>query len=583
MVRKSSTKEVLRMVFDSLALQVSGLAESSWAFFIAQWLAATRGSRGRVSLRATFKAQQHLLNKAGLPAHKLLSNSSLRTGAFCICGSSLTSIGCGWGLRGCMAEKQQFVNCLPVQWASASFPIGCVLKDFPRVGAIIFGFYRVEGLDSTLRGTTWPFLYMRRCRLKSTLFMQDLYCVAYAPVQGTCLMDLGEDDYTLETLQKELGYLEKLTSTSLQAFSKYFETAELSTPEGAAALYCLSSFLNRLQVVSLRAGTLAGEILDLTKVDYHDTLKKITAKVKAGGLTPEDSRLEDIYETEKDADWDVPAAGKGKVEFRHAVSMVPPADDASDEGGVTHQPVKADFTRKKVRKATGYAKFNFNAEELQDSGKQSDDETEPKNLRSRSSATKTPSSVTSVESDSRGSAAARRADGSPFSLLFCSCCHADAEGTDSQVVRRGSSVSMGSVQEIQDKDADANWHDSERQSGRFTRIRGRIPTGHASLMKSSSDDMLDVLLAEDTEEGRRARELLLHNTQLNSSSPPLFLASSDDELLDSENGFPNSVACEKQTGVNKGRPGSTQATTEGLANGGCGVLSILECQLSSSL
>ncbi|KAL8270279.1 hypothetical protein Esti_005795 [Eimeria stiedai] len=358
--------------------------------------------------------------------------------------------------------------------------------------------------------------------------LEDLYCMAYAPVQGTCLMDLGEDDYTLETLQKELGYLEKLTSTSLQAFSKFFETADLSTPEGAAALYCLSSFFNRLQVVSLRAGTLAGEILNINKVDYHETFKKITAKVKAEGLQPEDSRLEDLYETEQDADWEVPTAGKGKVEFRHAVSMVPHAEDGSSYGEVTHQPVKAEFTRKKVRKATGYAKFNFHADDLQDSAKQSEDETETTNMESRSSAPKTPSSVTSVGSDSRGLSGARREDGNPFSLLLCCCCQsADPDVTDSEVIRRSSSVSMGAVQEIQDKDADANWHDSERQSGRFTRIRCRIPTGHASLMKSSSDDMLDVLLAEDTEEGRRARELLLHNTQLNSCSPPLSPPSSD--------------------------------------------------------
>ena len=33
--------------------------------------------------------------------------------------------------------------------------------------------------------------------------------------------------------------------------------------------------------------------------------------------------------------------------------------DGAEEGGVSHQPVKPEFTRKKVRKATGYAKFNF--------------------------------------------------------------------------------------------------------------------------------------------------------------------------------------------------------------------------------
>ncbi|KAL8452750.1 hypothetical protein Emed_001314 [Eimeria media] len=415
------------------------------------------------------------------------------------------------------------------------------------------------------------------------MLLEDLYCLAYAPLQGTCLMDLREDDYSLETLQKELGYLEKLTSTSLQAFSKFFESADLSTPEGAAALYCLSSFFNRLQVVSLRAGTLAGEILNLNKVDYHDTLKKITTKVKAEGLQPEDSRIEDLYETEQDADWEVPAAGKGKVEFRHAVSMVPHAEDgSSDVGEVTHQPVKAEFTRKKVRKATGYAKFNFNADDLQDSAKQSEDETETTNMESRSSAPKTPSSITSVGSDSRGLSGTRRADDNPFSLLFCSCCQAaDNDVTDSEVIRRSSSVSMGAVQEIQDKDADANWHDSERQSGRFARIRGRIPTGHASLMKSSSDDMLDVLLAEDTEEGRRARELLLHNTQLNSSSPPLSPPSSAYETSVSEGASTRATdSCKvKDDEIGNCTP-TKRESDQGDLNDNNGVLSILECQIS---
>ncbi|CDJ28208.1 uncharacterized protein EMH_0100270 [Eimeria mitis] len=86
--------------------------------------------------------------------------------------------------------------------------------------------------------------------------LKDLYCLAYAPLQGTCLMDLEEDDYTPETLQKEMKFLQKFTSTSLEAFSKFFEKADLSSAEGAAALYCMTSFFNRLQVVSLRAGTL---------------------------------------------------------------------------------------------------------------------------------------------------------------------------------------------------------------------------------------------------------------------------------------------------------------------------------------
>ncbi|CDI87844.1 hypothetical protein, conserved [Eimeria praecox] len=416
--------------------------------------------------------------------------------------------------------------------------------------------------------------------------LQDLYCLAYAPLQGTCLMDLEEDDYTQETLQKEMKFLQRFTSTSLEVFSKFFEKADLSSAEGAAALYCMTSFFNRLQVVSLRAGTLAGELMALNKVDYHDTIKSITSKVKAEGLQPEDSRLEDIVETDKEAEWDFPAAGKGKVEFRHSVSMVAPKDYGKDDAAeVSHQPVKAEFTRKKVRKATGYAKFNFTADDLQEPANKSDDDTEEKSVGSDSSASKTPSSAAS---ETRHSTTKKMDDG-PFSYFCCFCPSGGAGTNENEVVRRGSSVSLGTVQEIQDKDADANWHDSERHSGRYARIRGRIPTGHASLMKSSSDDMLDVLLAEDSEEGRRARELLLHNTELNSCSPPLSVRSCSSEAF----GPSDASDCSKGSNGFSGRDANSDANHRasvrdendaGSKSASSGnALSIIECHLNPSI
>lgn len=411
--------------------------------------------------------------------------------------------------------------------------------------------------------------------------LEDLYCVAYAPLQGTCLLDLGEDDVSPETLQKELGYVEKLTTTSLRAFSKFFETADLTTPEGAAALYCLSSFFNRLQVVALRAGTLAGELLDVNKVDYHDTLMKFNSKAKAEGLHPQDNCIEDIFEIEPDAEWEVPAAGKGKVEFRRAVSMVAHRETGcQDAEDVTHQPVKAEFTRKKVRKATGYAKFNFAAEEA---GNKSDDETEATGSGSQNSVPKTPSSVASAASDTRSSA--KKNDDNPFSLFCCFCPSGDYDENGNEIVRRSSSVSMGTVQEIRDKDADANWHDSERQSGRFARIRGRIPTGHASLMKSSSDDMLDVLLAEDSEDGNRARELLLHNTQLNSCSPPLSPHSGSFQSPRLPRAFSDELDIHNNDGSDHHDCQLNDITVEhavhNVPGGYSGVLSILECHITS--
>ncbi|OEH79916.1 hypothetical protein cyc_02197 [Cyclospora cayetanensis] len=416
----------------------------------------------------------------------------------------------------------------------------------------------------------------------SDLPLQDLYCLAYAPVQGTCLMDLGEDDFTPETLQKELAYLEKFTTTSLQTFSKFFETADLSSPEGAAALYCLTSFFNRMQDLSLRAGTLAGELLGLNKVEYIDNLKKLASKAKAQGLQPEDNRIEDIVEVEKDAEWEVPAAGKGKVEFRHSVSMVAHRDTGDGVEEVSHQPVKPEFTRKKVRKATGYAKFNFagtypmaqqllayqtiwallnfNLDELDGAYC-----LQLKSFKIRRANLMAKLKIQTWEAKARS----QRQTG-------------DSGGSDNEVIRRSSSVSLGTVQEIQDKDADENWHDSERHSGRFARIRGRIPTGHASLMKSSSDDMLDVLLAEDSEEGRRARELLLHNTQLNSASPPLSLGSSSESISSRvDMGSLDTIPSEALSSPNAANEMSSARSGPEPLDDSCSVMSILECHVIS--
>lgn len=52
-----------------------------------------------------------------------------------------------------------------------------------------------------------------------------------------------------------------------------------------------------------------------------------------------------------------------KQHTQDAICLLPltcAQDYEKDEAAqVSHQPVKPEFTRKKVRKATGYAKFNF--------------------------------------------------------------------------------------------------------------------------------------------------------------------------------------------------------------------------------
>lgn len=112
------------------------------------------------------------------------------------------------------------------------------------------------------------------------------------------------------------------------------------------------------------------------------------------------------------------------------------------------------------------------------------------------------------------------------------------------------------------------------------------PTGHASLMKSSSDDMLDLLLSEDSEEGRRARELLLHNTQLNSSSPPTSVRSWDCDSSSSPRGLngaatgpSDDISLTENLTANE-RQGQSSDSAPFSSSGG--VLCILECHIASS-
>lgn len=82
---------------------------------------------------------------------------------------------------------------------------------------------------------------------------------------------------------------------------------------------------------------------------------------------------------------------------------------------------------------------------------------------------------------------------------------------------------MGDIKEINDFEADQHWHDTSRHKNRFDRIRKRIPTAHSSLMKSESNELIDMLDHMDSEEARESK-FLLQNTQLNSALPPDYLS-----------------------------------------------------------
>lgn len=104
-------------------------------------------------------------------------------------------------------------------------------------------------------------------------------------------------------------------------------------------------------------------------------------------------------------------------------------------------------------------------------------------------------------------------------------------------------------------------------------------------MKSSSDDMLDVLLAEDSEEGRRARELLLHNTELNSCSPPLSPHSGSFRSPRLSSAFSDDLDVHDKDGSNHHgcqlNDMRVEHAVHKVPNGYSGVLSILECHITS--
>ncbi|CBZ55112.1 conserved hypothetical protein [Neospora caninum Liverpool] len=356
--------------------------------------------------------------------------------------------------------------------------------------------------------------------------LPDLYCLAYAPIQSTCLDSIGDDDCSPEVIVKELRMLQEFTSCGFRAFSKYFESddAREKTAQASAALYCLTGFCNRIQSLSLAASNLAGGTMQRGYPDSSSVLRELVAAAKDVGLTPTDNEISNLVDCEKDAEWETPTAGRGKVEFRSSVSMIVNEPDRDDTPVVSHQPIKPDFSRKKVRKATGYAKFNFEKEKDDDERNDVSTSASPVPKSNKS----TPDNFEKRESQMSEKSSGQQAQGSRMSFL-CGLCSNVTDEPEVHVLRRESSVSMGVVQEIDDPEGDSHWHDRDRHSGRFNRIRKRVPTGHASLMKRSSDDLLELLEQDDTEEGKAAREILIRNTALNTFVPPGFAVSDEED------------------------------------------------------
>lgn len=198
--------------------------------------------------------------------------------------------------------------------------------------------------------------------------LKDLYCLGFAPIQGTGLDSLNTEDtndISIEEITKEIGYLRKFCNVGLDCFTQNLNTmnSDQKDTDGATALFCMISFLNRLQSMVLKASTLTGEYLQIDFPDTTDTFKSLSKEAKENGIIPKIEEINEMFDCEKDAEWETPNQARGKVLFRPSVSVIKQCQDDEKnepvEFSTTHQPIKSEFERKKGRQATGYAKFKF--------------------------------------------------------------------------------------------------------------------------------------------------------------------------------------------------------------------------------
>lgn len=231
-----------------------------------------------------------------------------------------------------------------------------------------------------------------------------------------------------------------------------------------------------------------------------------------------------------------------RVAFRSSVSIV--SSDNRTSFDVEHRSVDSPkFERKQVRKSTGHPGKNF----VLSDDESEEDESEHDEV--VSSATTTARSTTPVCALSDGEACGekkRSKDGKRGSRErssvnsvdrsevggeisnggMCGCCPCQGDVDSHEViyegtVRRESSVGIGNIVEIQDKDSDSNWHDRPRHEDRWQRIRSRVPTGNPKLMKASSEELMD-LLDQQNEAMYTSEELdeLRKNTKANTNLVP---------------------------------------------------------------
>eukprot|EP01071_Lankesteria_metandrocarpae_P014659 Lankesteria_metandrocarpae@DN874_c0_g1_i1.p1 len=332
--------------------------------------------------------------------------------------------------------------------------------------------------------------------------LMELYALAHAPLSSNSLLedlkDLGPEDMSPDLLADEVAFVNKLQSLCFERFQSYYELYRDVEPRCApqdigAAINCLATFLKR-------AKTLNESLLELTEHlasqhgDCSSTLKGYEAAARKDNKRPlAVENFEELLDFTPNRRWNVPdedvggkaAAAQGKVGFNETTSVLTGQNKVSEEAlKVTGT------TRKKHRNPTGYQKFTFRdlglseADVLYDDGMSGPVSTTASSLAGRDSRT---SSEGEISARSVANECMRQEELNPFN----------------KADRQNSLVSFSSDnerEEIEDDMADPEWSTLQRHTDRYSRIRGRVPTGHPSMIKRGSDEIAKMLAELDTEE-----------------------------------------------------------------------------------
>jgi len=329
--------------------------------------------------------------------------------------------------------------------------------------------------------------------------LMELYALAFAPLgRDTILGEVGDltvDDVTTDLVVDEITYMDNLWRLGFSKFQDELETYRDVAPSDSpihvsTTIQCFVAYLKRMQ-------NLSGALLDLTgklTPQYEDTmhvLKKFEVEVKTHNRRPEGSAdIGDVLDMTPNCRWASPedlvtrktvgmaVGGGGRVEFKETTRVLTGENQEAEEA-LKVSVVK----RKKQRNPTGYQKFNFKDLGIDEGEVRFDDYSTDSGGGGASSAGGGRESRTSSEGE-----LSTRAIGSDSMSEECRG-NEETVPNASKYGRSDSLVAFSFDKDITDPESDPSWADQSRRSQRFSRIRNRVPTGHPSLMKKSSDEL----------------------------------------------------------------------------------------------